>query len=141
MTKLPVTLKAFPFKDSPVKGFGVILFILVLSILVFLLTNSLVFTICATFFIIFDLKTFFFPTQFVIYDNRIEKKFLFNTVSHPIERFKTVINCKNGILLSPYKNRSTLLEKIRGLYIICSDSSLKKDLLSFFRDKIHFSQV
>ena len=133
---VPFTIKTFPFKGNPIKGIGVILFILLLSILVFLLTHSLVFTICATLFLVFDLKSFLFPTRFTICEDRVDKKFLFREVSYPIEKFKTAINCKKGILLSPYKNRSTLREKFRGLYIMCFDEVLKNRLLEFFAEKI-----
>ncbi len=140
MLTLPYTIDTFPLKRNSVKGLLVILFIIILIILVFLLTNSLIFSICALLFILFDLKSFFFPTQFTIYEKRVDKKFLFREVSYPIEKFKRVINCKKGILLSPYKNRSTLREKFRGLYIICFDDDQKGELLTFFNEKIENSR-
>ncbi len=136
MNKTIATIDVFPLKVSPVKGILIFLFILFLAYLVFLLTNSLIFTLCAVLFLVYDLHSFFFPTKYIVFNNKIEKKTIFGKKVFSFEKVKKVINCRNGVLLSPYAYK-TVLEKFRGLYIMCFDNEQKEELLSFFKEKIH----
>jgi hypothetical protein len=83
-----------------------------------------------------SLSSYFFPTKYAIYPDRVEVKTLTRRQSRRWDYFKSFYPFKNGVLLSPFEKRSRL-ERYRGLYILTYDDS--DEILRYIESKVNRS--
>jgi hypothetical protein len=106
-----------PFKRSPWKSVGVSAIVLFFGILVWLGTESRMFTSLSMVILFLSLSKFYLPTRYKL----TEKKIYVMTTTHTLVKewtmFRSIYPDKNGVLLSTFAGPSRL-ENFRGLYLL-----------------------
>ena len=94
----------------------VIVFMHVMFVVVYLITQSAFMVALAGVIFMGTLSTFFFSTKYEITKDKIRVKYLVNKVEKEMKNFRSYYPDKNGILLSPFSKPSRL-ENFRGVYV------------------------
>lgn len=94
----------------------VVIFLLMVYILVFELTHSMIMVVLAILLFTISLSTYFFPTRYEVTTDKVTIRYLFTTVQKDMSSFRSYYCDKNGVLLSPFVGPSRL-ENFRGLYL------------------------
>ena len=105
-----------PAKIRKTAATWVLLFIFIMFVVVYVVSNSILMVLLAAFIFTGALSTFFFPTKYELTKDKVKVKYLFNKVEKEIKNFRSYYPDKNGVLLSPFM-RPSRLENFRGLYV------------------------
>ncbi len=125
--------RCHPALKRPWITLSVTLFLLLVSLVVFYLTDSKTFTTLALVIMFASLAKFYFPTSYKLDNKRVTIKTSTQTLHKEWSLFRSFYPDKNGILLSPFTS-PTRLENFRGLYIMFNDN--RDEVIDFVRMKI-----
>ncbi|MEP0827256.1 MAG: hypothetical protein HRF51_01930 [bacterium] len=121
-----------PAKRNMKVTVAVSIFLLILIIIVYALTQSVFFTVLAFVILYASLAAFYFPTRYRLDDKGIEIKTTTQTLRKNWSQYRSFYPDKNGVLLSPF-TRPTRLENFRGVYIRFGNN--REDVTSFISRK------
>ncbi len=127
---------AHPVKRKPLVSILVTAFILVISYLVLASTDSQVFSGLSLVIMFGSLAKFYLPTRYELTNNEIVVKNISYTLRKSWDQYRSFYPDKNGILLSPFKERSRL-ENFRGLYLMFEKNN--QQVTQFVSDHINTS--
>jgi hypothetical protein len=122
-----------PLKRKPWTAVGVTLFILIVSFVVLVATDSQWFGFIALVVLFASVAKFYMPTKFRLTQKNVTIKSTTQTITKPWSMFRSSYPDKNGILLSPFAEPSRL-ENFRGLYLIFAEN--RDDVTAFVRTRI-----
>ena len=128
---------AHPFKAEPRKSVFLVIIILLICLLVLLTTASIGFALVALLLLVFSMRQFFLPTAYVLNAEGVEVRFSGAAKKKPWDYFSSYYEDRNGILLSPFKDRSRL-EAFRGIYLIVNNN--KPQIVEFIKQFIKQDQ-
>jgi hypothetical protein len=94
----------------------VTLFLFLLLVIVYWLTESRLFTMIGTVVLLGSMRSFYFPTNFKLYDDRVEVTYTISSKSRQWKSFRSVYPERNGVHLSPFV-RPSRMENFRGLFM------------------------
>ncbi|MDH4158440.1 MAG: hypothetical protein OEW00_14315 [candidate division Zixibacteria bacterium] len=126
-----------PMLKRPLITVLVTIFILVISMLVYLAMESKAFSVLALVVLFASLARFYLPTRYRLTDRSITIKSLTQTVNKPWSMYRSCYPDKNGILLSPFAEPSRL-ENFRGIYLLFGNN--KEEVTSTVKDRIREHQ-
>ena len=129
-----ISWNIFPLFEKPVRSIGVLLFLIILSFLVYEETASLIWVLFSILILIFSLRQYFLPTCYILYDEQIVCRCLCYQRKVRWEQLKNYFIDKNGVLLSPFQ-KPTRLENFRGLYLIGANQ--KPEVMALIKEKIN----
>jgi hypothetical protein len=109
----------------------VTIFLVVLIIVVYYTTYSLLFTGLAILILFGSLSAFYFPTRYRLTENEIRVKTTAQTLVKKWSQYRSFYPDKNGVLLSPFVRR-TRMENFRGIYIKFEGNS--DEVIAFVKD-------
>ena len=112
----------------------VTIFILVISMLVYLAMESKAFSVLALVVLFASLARFYLPTKYRLTDRGITVKSLTQTVNKPWSMYRSCYPDKNGILLSPFAEPSRL-ENFRGIFLLFGGN--REAVISTVKDQIN----
>ena len=121
-----------PLTRSRVIPTVVILFLFLLCVLVYHI-YGLFMAILSIGILFGSLSSYFFPTKYLLYPDRIEVHTFARKYSRSWSYFKSFHTDKNGVLLSPFEGRSRL-ERFRGIYVMFNGH--RDEALRYIEDKI-----
>ncbi|MBI9032020.1 hypothetical protein JEZ13_08495 [bacterium] len=132
---------SFPFKDRPQTSALLTVFLIFFSFLLryfvehaFLL-STMWFWIFMTL-IFLSISSYFIPSKYTFYNNRLVAKYLFFKVERPYKDFGCFYSDKLGVMLSTFKTPRRL-DPFRGMSVRYSKTQLEKEeLLKFLEQKI-----
>ena len=122
-----------PVKRSPWKSVAVSSLILFFGILVWIGTDSRLFTSLSIVILFLSLSKFYLPTGYKLTSKKIYVKTMTQTVVKEWKIYRTFYPDKNGVLLSTFAGPSRL-ENFRGLYILFSDN--REQVVEFVRNRM-----
>ncbi len=111
-----LTWVSHPAKARKLATVLVVIFLLMVYILVYEVTQSMVMVVLAILLFTISLSTYFFPTRYEVTAEKVTIRYLFTTVQKDMNSFRSYFCDKNGVLLSPFVGPSRL-ENFRGLYL------------------------
>lgn len=94
----------------------VTLFLFLLLVIVYWLTESRLFTIIGTVVLLGSMRSFYFPTNFKLYDDRVEATYTISSKRREWKSFRSFYPERNGVHLSPFL-RPSRMENFRGLFM------------------------
>jgi len=106
-----------PVKRKPLVSSLVSLFIAVIGAMIYLMTESHLFTLLGMIIMLMSLAKFYFPTTFKLSDRGVTVKTTTGTLFKEWKIYRSCYPDKKGILLSPFGEPSRL-ENFRGLYVM-----------------------
>lgn len=98
----------------------VTLFLFLLLVVVDWLAQSRLFTIIAAFLLLGSLRSFYFPTTYRLYADRIQVAYTLSSLTKEWKLYRSVYPERNGVFLSPFA-RPTRIENFRGLFLKYGD--------------------
>jgi hypothetical protein len=122
-----------PIKNNWKVSAGVIAFLVILCVAIYLSFNSLAFLGLSVAVLTCSLASFFFPTTYTLQDDCVVVKSLLRTLSKPWDSFRSYYLDRNGVLLSPFPSPSRL-ENFRGVYIKLGGN--RSEVVDFVKEKI-----
>lgn len=122
-----------PVKRKPMLSAVVTLAILLFSFLVFVSTESTFMTVLSLAILFGSLAKFYWPTSFTLTEKEIVVKTTMQTLRKEWSLYRSYWPDKNGVLLSPFAEKSRL-ENFRGLYLIFGEN--KDDVIAFVKERI-----
>ena len=125
--------RCHPAARRPWVTAAVTVFLLLLSAIVFFITDSKVFCFLALVVLFASLAKFYFPTGYRMTDKGVRVKTSMQTLDKDWGMYRSYYPDKNGVLLSPFVRRSRL-ENFRGMYVMFSDN--RDEVLAFVREHI-----
>jgi hypothetical protein len=131
--RLLMSWTTHPMQRRPLATVLVTIFILIISMLVYLAMESKAFSVLALVVLFASLARFYLPTRYRLTDRSITIKSLTQTVNKPWSMYRSCYPDKNGILLSPFAEPSRL-ENFRGIYLLFGDN--KEEVTSTVKDRI-----
>lgn len=108
---------AHPVKRKPLVSVLVTLFIFLISYLVLTSTGSTVFLVLSLVIMFGSLAKFYLPTRYELRDDGLIVQNISYTLKKSWDQYRSFYADKNGLLLSPFRERSRL-ENFRGLYLM-----------------------
>jgi uncharacterized membrane protein YgaE (UPF0421/DUF939 family) len=111
-----LTWVCHPAKIKKTAAVLVLIFMHMMFVVIYLITESLIMVILAGLIFMGTLSTFFFPSRYEVSKDRVKVKYLVNKVEKEMNSFRSFYPDKNGVLLSPFLKPSRL-ENFRGLYL------------------------
>ena len=105
-----------PAKASRVVTALLTVFLFLLLVLVYYLTQSRLFTIIGTIVLLGSMRSFYFPTEYKLFDDHIEVYYTISSVKKDWKIYRRVFPEKNGVFLSTFA-RPTRMENFRGLFV------------------------
>jgi hypothetical protein len=120
--------ESHPAAKNPFSIVILIFFLILISCLAMLVTESLLFGIFVFLFLIFAIGSYIFPTKYEITEERIKYKLLLFEYNRAWTEFKGYATEPEAILLSPFMRR-TFLEKTRGVILNAGDNSKLIELI------------
>lgn len=125
---------AYPFKAEPKKSVFLVTIILLICLLTLLTTESAGFTLITLALLVLSMRQFFLPTVYLLNSEGVEMRFAGTTKKKRWDYFNSYYEDRNGILLSPFKDRSRL-ESFRGIYLIAVGGN-KPQIVEFIKQHI-----
>ncbi|MBI5778469.1 MAG: hypothetical protein HZA49_03320 [Planctomycetes bacterium] len=122
-----------PFKAEPKKSVFLVIIILLICLMVFITTSNIGFTLIALALLVLSMRQFFLPTVYVLNAEGVEVRFSGATKKKRWDYFQSYYEDRNGILLSPFKDKSRL-EAFRGIYLIANNN--KPQIVEFVKQHI-----
>lgn len=123
-----------PVKRRPLTSTLVTLFIVLISVVVYMAAESFAFAALALVVLFASLAKFYFPTTYRLNDRCITIKTTTQTVRKNWSTYRNSYADKNGVLLSPFTHPSRL-ENFRGLYLIFADN--RDEVIAFIRPRLN----
>lgn len=127
--------KTHPMKKRPVATIIVTIFIFVIAVLVYSMTESKVFPTLALVVLFASLAKFYLPTKYSLNDKYVIINSTTQTIKKEWINFRSFYPDKNGVLLSPFLE-PTRMENFRGLYLMFDDN--RDEVISFVKSHIDF---
>lgn len=122
-----------PAKRRPFVTVIVTLFILAVSFLVLVITESKLFSFFSLLVLFGSLAKFFFPTAYRLDPRGVTIRTSTQTLVKDWSLYRSCYPDKNGILLSPFPEPSRL-ENFRGIYLIFGEN--RDDVVAFVKSRI-----
>jgi hypothetical protein len=122
---------AHPFKADRKKSAFLVIIILLICLLVFSTTENIGFALIAFVLLVLSMRQYFLPTGYTLNAEGIEVRFSGATKRKRWDYFQSYYEDRNGILLSPFKERSRL-EAFRGIYLIAAGGN-KPQIVEFVK--------
>lgn len=91
-------------------------FLLVIFIVVYLISKSILMIGLAIFIFAGALSTYYFPTKYELTGEKVKIKYLFSVIEKELKNYRSYYPDKNGVLLSPFP-RPSRLENFRGIFL------------------------
>jgi len=111
-----LTWVAHPARIRKMATVLVSLFLIVIFVLVYLISQSILMIGLAIFIFAGALSTYFFPTRYELSHDKVKVKYLFSAVVKELKNYRSYYPDKNGVLLSPFP-RPSRLENFRGIFL------------------------
>jgi lysylphosphatidylglycerol synthetase-like protein (DUF2156 family) len=111
-----------PMRRRPIAAVLVTVFIFVVSMVIYWAMESRWFSVLALVVLFASLAKFYLPTRFTLTDRKVVIKSTTQTIAKPWTMFRSFYADRNGLLLSPFAEKSRL-ENFRGIYLIFSGNS------------------
>ncbi|MEW6026572.1 MAG: hypothetical protein AB1599_04690 [Planctomycetota bacterium] len=124
---------AHPFKADHKKSVFLVLLIILICLLALFATESAGFALVALTLLVFSMRQFFLPTVYTLNAEGVDVRFLGSTQKRSWSYFQSFYEDRNGVLLSPFKERSRL-ESFRGIYLIAGNN--KAQVAEFVKQHI-----
>jgi hypothetical protein len=112
----------------------VTVFLFLLLVIVFWMTQSRLFTIIGTFVLLGSMRSFYFPTTYKLYNDYIRVRYTVTTVKKDWKIYRTVSEERNGVFLSTFA-RPTRMENFRGMFLKYGDADRDR-ILEIVNSKI-----
>ena len=109
-------------------------FLFLLLILVYYLTQSRLFTIIGTIVLLGSMRSFYFPTEYKLFDDHIEVFYTVSSIKKDWKVYRRVYPEKNGVFLSTFA-RPTRMENFRGLFVKYGEAD-RELVLDIIRSRI-----
>ena len=122
-----------PIKKRPLAAVLVSLFILLIPFIVLSITSSKIFGFLSLVVLFASVAKFYFPTYFTLTDSEAIIKSSTQTIRKKWSEFRSYYPDKNGVLLSPFIDKSRL-EIFRGIYLIFDNNS--DEVMEIIKQKI-----
>ena len=122
-----------PVKQTPVKSLFLISFLLLLLLLVYILFENLLMTVVSGLLMFGSLYKFFIPTSYTLAEDELIVETPAGRSAKTWSEFKSYYPDHNGILLSPYPDKSRL-ENFRGVYLMAPQN--RAEVIVFLDRKI-----
>ncbi|NIP42611.1 MAG: hypothetical protein GWO41_10240 [candidate division Zixibacteria bacterium] len=94
----------------------VTVFLFLLLVIVYWLTESRLFTIIGAVVLLASMRSFYFPTTYKLYDDYIEVIYTISRTKKNWEMYRSIYPERNGVFLSTF-TRPSRLENFRGLFL------------------------
>lgn len=132
--------KSFPFIENPVKSILLVLFLIFFSFVLWRFTvikwDMPIFYFLGMLYLVISIISYFIPTRYLIYDDKIVIYYLSIKVERPFSSFGCFYHDKKSLTLSTFK-RPRRLDVFRGQMIRFSKDKKEKDkVIEFFRTKL-----
>ena len=122
-----------PFRRNWIVSLIVVAFLIALCLMIYSVYGASLAVI--SFLVLFlSLSSFFFPTRYSFYPDRIEVRTLTRRYSRGWDYFRSFHVSDKGVLLSPFEGRSRL-ERFRGVFLMV-DGSRREEVLEYVRRKV-----
>lgn len=105
-------------KENPRKTFGTILLLLFIGLAIFFLWQELFLTGLSVAILFCSIVTYFLPITYRLDEQGVTRTILGAAQHRQWSEFKSFYIDKNGILLSPF-NEKSFLETYRGIFLMC----------------------
>ena len=122
-----------PIKKRPLAAVLVSLFILLIPFIVLSITSSRIFGFLSLVVLFASVAKFYFPTYFRLTDSEAIIKSSTQTIKRKWSEFRSFYRDKNGVLLSPFVEKSRL-ENFRGIYLIFNNND--DEVMEIVKQKI-----
>ncbi|HDL01062.1 MAG TPA: hypothetical protein ENH23_02395 [candidate division Zixibacteria bacterium] len=122
-----------PIKKRPLVAVLVSLFILIVPLVVLSITSSKIFGFLSLVVLFASIAKFYFPTYFTLTESEAVIKSSTQTIKKQWSEFRSYYPDKNGVLLSPFVDKSRL-ENFRGIYLIFDNNA--DDVMKIVKQKI-----
>ena len=122
-----------PIKKRPLAAVLVSLFILIVPLVVLSITSSKIFGFLSLVVLFASIAKFYFPTYFTLTESEAVIKSSTQTIKKQWSEFRSYYPDKNGVLLSPFVDKSRL-ENFRGIYLIFDNNA--DDVMKIVKQKI-----
>lgn len=109
-------------------------FLFLLLVIVFWLTQSRLFTLIGTVVLVGSMRSFYFPTEYKLFDDRIEVFYTISSHKKNWDIYRRVYPEKNGVFLSTFA-RPTRMENFRGLFVKYGDADRDR-ILEIIQNRI-----
>jgi len=131
---------SYPFKDFPINSFLLVVFLIIISLLLWKIAvvnwNMPIFFYLGMVLFLLSLITYFIPTTYGLYEDRIVVHYWLFKAERPYSHFGCYYIDKKGVMLSTFK-MPRKLDPFRGLSLRFSKTrSEKDDLLEILKEKI-----
>ena len=131
---------SFPLIEHPIKSIFLIIFLIVFSFLLWRYTvikwEMPIFYFLGMIYLLLSLITYFIPTTYEFYEDKIIIKYISIKIEKKYEDFACFYYDKNSLTLSTFK-RPRRLDVFRGQMIRFSKDKIeRKDVIEFLRTKV-----
>jgi hypothetical protein len=110
----------FPARANWFVTLLVSLFLFLLLVIVYWLTESRFFTIVGAVVLLASMRSFYFPTTYYLYQDRIKVTYTLSSTTKNWSLYRSVFPERNGVFLSTFA-RPSRLENFRGLFLRYGD--------------------
>jgi hypothetical protein len=128
-----------PISHNPAKSVFLILFLVLICLLVSISFASIWLGVLSAVLLVGSLRKFFIITRYKLGTENVEVKTPFGHLVKKWDNFKSVYPDNNGVLLSPFPDKS-LLENFRGIYLLFPPKEDKipnpEQVIAFIKQKI-----
>ncbi len=128
-----LTWTTHPIKKRPLAAVLVSLFILIVPLIVLTITSSKIFGFLSLVVLFASVAKFYFPTYFTLTDSEAVIKSSAQTIRKQWSEFRSYYPDKNGVLLSPFVDKSRL-ENFRGIFLMFDNN--EEDVMNIVKQKI-----
>jgi len=105
----------------------VTVFLFLLLVIVYWLTESRLFTVIATIVLVGSMRAFYFATTYQLFEDRIKVIYTLSSISRPWGLYRSFYPERTGVFLSPF-TRPSRLENFRGLFVRYGSADRQKIL-------------
>jgi len=123
-----------PAKASWLVSTLLTVFLFLLLIMVYWLTQSRLFTLIGTVVLVGSMRSFYFPTEYKLFDDRIEVLYTISSLKKSWDIYRRVYPEKNGVFLSTF-TRPTRMENFRGLFVKYGEADRER-ILEIIQNRI-----
>lgn len=122
-----------PVKEDWKKSAILIAFLVLIVLLVYLSFDSIALMALSAVLMLGSLRAFFIPTYYTLDQKEIKVESPLGKRSRGWNEFKSYYADNNGVLLSPFPNKS-MLESFRGVYLMCRSN--RQEVIEFIEKQI-----
>jgi len=128
----------YPAKANWLVTTLVTVFLFLLLVIVFWMTQSRLFTIIGTLVLLGSMRSFYFPTTYKLYEDYVWVRYTVTTVKKEWKVYRTVSSERNGVFLSTFA-RPTRMENFRGMFLKYGNADQDK-ILEIVNSKIGMTE-